>query len=105
MGAWATAVIAAAASAHAAPKKRAVAPPTPASFEDPCIDRAPDADSADGADDAAVATPATCQHHALDAFTTAMAAQHAGTAAHPLRIAWFGGSLTADDQDHRLLAL
>jgi lysophospholipase L1-like esterase len=50
-----------------------------ASFDDPCLDG-----------DA-------CQHHALDAFRAALAAQRAGTADHPLRISYFGDSLTADD--------
>ncbi|MBV8756498.1 MAG: hypothetical protein JO257_04455 [Deltaproteobacteria bacterium] len=53
-------------------------PPKPASFDDPCLD--------DG-----------CTHHALDAFRTALAAQRDGTATHPLRISYFGDSLTADD--------
>ena len=35
---------------------------------------------------------------ALDAFKTALAAQRAGTADHPLRISYVGDSLTADDQ-------
>lgn len=35
---------------------------------------------------------------ALEAFRTALAAQQAGNAAHPLRISYFGDSLTADDQ-------
>ncbi len=39
-----------------------------------------------------------CKRHALDGFTAALAAQRAGTAAHPLRISYFGDSLTADDQ-------
>jgi lysophospholipase L1-like esterase len=55
--------------------------PPAAAFEDPCLD-------ADG-------TP--CTHHALDAWRTRLAAQHAGSAAHPLRVAFFGDSLTADD--------
>jgi lysophospholipase L1-like esterase len=50
-----------------------------ASFDDPCTDG-----------DA-------CKHHALDAFRDALAAQKAGTADHPLRISYFGDSLTADD--------
>jgi lysophospholipase L1-like esterase len=54
-------------------------PVTAASFDDPCLDG-----------DA-------CQHHALDAFRDALAAQRAGTADHPLRISYFGDSLTADD--------
>lgn len=35
---------------------------------------------------------------ALDSFTVALHAQRAKTAAHPLRISYFGDSLTADDQ-------
>ncbi len=35
---------------------------------------------------------------ALGPFTTALAAQRAGTVDHPLRVAYFGDSLTADDQ-------
>ena len=54
-------------------------PPKPAVLEDPCTDG-----------DA-------CKHHALDGFRAALAAQEAGTASHPLRISWFGDSLTADD--------
>jgi lysophospholipase L1-like esterase len=38
-----------------------------------------------------------CKHHALDAFRGALAAQRAGTADHPLRVSYFGDSLTADD--------
>jgi lysophospholipase L1-like esterase len=64
----------------------------PATFDDPC---------ADG--------PA-CTHHALDGFRTALAAQRAHTGVHPLRVSWFGDSLTADDQitnglRHRLAGL
>jgi lysophospholipase L1-like esterase len=33
----------------------------------------------------------------LDSFAAALAAQRAGTATHPLRISWFGDSVTADD--------
>jgi lysophospholipase L1-like esterase len=66
------------------------AEPPPARLDDPCTDSA-------------------CSHHALDAFTAALAAQRGGTADHPLRISWFGDSLTADDQitdavRHRLQA-
>ncbi|MBA3454049.1 MAG: hypothetical protein H0T42_13225 [Deltaproteobacteria bacterium] len=39
-----------------------------------------------------------CKRHALDGFAAALAAQRAGTAAHPLRISYVGDSLTADDQ-------
>jgi lysophospholipase L1-like esterase len=35
--------------------------------------------------------------HALDAFRAALAAQKSGKATRPLRISWFGDSLTADD--------
>ena len=54
-------------------------PPAPAAIEDPCTDG-----------DA-------CKHHALDAFRDALAAQRAGTESHPLRVSYFGDSLTADD--------
>src|SRR3954466_1466055 len=33
----------------------------------------------------------------LDSWEAALAAQRAGTATHPLRISWFGDSVTADD--------
>jgi lysophospholipase L1-like esterase len=46
-------------------------PPKPASFDEPA--------------------------HGLDAFRTALAAQRAGKAPHPLRVSYFGDSLTADD--------
>ena len=39
-----------------------------------------------------------CKRHALDAFHDALTAQHAGKADHPLRISYFGDSLTGDDQ-------
>jgi len=35
--------------------------------------------------------------HALDKFRAALAAQKSGKASHPLRVSWFGDSLTADD--------
>jgi lysophospholipase L1-like esterase len=35
--------------------------------------------------------------HALDHFRAALAAQRAGKASHPLRVSYFGDSLTADD--------
>jgi lysophospholipase L1-like esterase len=54
-------------------------PVTPAKLDDPCVDGA------------------ACKLHALDAFRTALAAQRAGTADHPLRISYIGDSLTADD--------
>ncbi len=54
------------------------APPAPATLEDACID-------------------AACKHHALDAFAAALAATRAGSLDHPLRISYFGDSLTADD--------
>ena len=63
-------------TATAAPKAD---PPAAAKFDDPC-------------------TGAGCAHHALDAFRTALATQQAGTAGQPLRISYFGDSLTADDQ-------
>jgi lysophospholipase L1-like esterase len=62
-------------SAWAAPKRQ----PPPAVIEDPCTDDA-------------------CTHHALDGFRAALAAQRAHTQTHPLRISWFGDSLTADDE-------
>src|SRR5262249_52559192 len=70
-GVWLAAM---ASTAIAAPKQ----PPAPAVFDDPCVDDA-------------------CKHHALDAFRAALAAQHDGKADHPLRISYFGDSLTADD--------
>lgn len=51
---------------------------TPAKLEDACIDR-------------------TCNHHALDAFTAQLEAVKNGSATRPLRISYFGDSLTADD--------
>lgn len=57
-----------AAVAHAGPKAQ---PITPASFEEPA---------------------------ALDAFRAALVAQREGKASRPLRISYFGDSLTADDQ-------
>ena len=68
-------IAATAATAAAAPRQ----PPPPAVFEDTCLDDA-------------------CKHHALDAFRAAYAAQRDGKAEHPLRISYFGDSLTADDQ-------
>src|SRR5690242_14992501 len=67
----------AAVTATAAPPRAA---PPPATLEDPCLE-----------DDAA------CKRHALDGFRQALAAQREGKAAHPLRISYFGDSLTADD--------
>jgi lysophospholipase L1-like esterase len=57
--------------------------PAPAQFDDPCVDPA-------GAD-------AGCKRHALDGFRDALAAQQAGKSEHPLRVSYFGDSLTADD--------
>jgi lysophospholipase L1-like esterase len=57
-----------AAVAHAGPKAQQI---TPAAFDEPA---------------------------ALDAFRAALAAQRGGKASHPLRISYFGDSLTADDQ-------
>ena len=54
------------------------APAEPAMLEDPCLDEA-------------------CTRHALDGFRDALDAQRAGTAEHPLRVSYFGDSLTADD--------
>lgn len=70
----AAAAAAATTVAHATPRK----PPPPAQVDDPCTD-------------------AGCAHHALDAFSAAVAAQKAHSADHPLRVSWFGDSLTADD--------
>ena len=68
-------LIAVSSSAWAAPKKQ----PPPAVLEDPCLDDA-------------------CTHHALDGFRAALVAQRAHTQTHPLRISYFGDSLTADDE-------
>ncbi|HSN30397.1 MAG TPA: GDSL-type esterase/lipase family protein [Kofleriaceae bacterium] len=68
-------LVAASTFAYAGAKK----PPAPAALEDPCVDGA------------------ACKRHALDAFRDALAAQRAGTASHPLRVSYFGDSLTADD--------
>lgn len=55
--------------------------------------------TAHGAPRAEVVPPATFDEpNGLDAFRAALAAQQAGTAAHALRISYFGDSLTADDQ-------
>ena len=67
-------------SAHAEPKRTTRAMPRgPAKLEEPCLDSA------------------ACKQHALDAFRSALAAQRAAKADHPLRISYFGDSLTADD--------
>ena len=60
--------------ARATPRR----PPPPAQLDDPCVD-------------------ASCAHHALDGFTSALAAQRAGSTDHPLRVSYVGDSLTADD--------
>jgi lysophospholipase L1-like esterase len=65
-------------TALAAPKRDT---PAPARFDDPCI----------------AGTDGACTHHALDGFRAALAAQRAGKAEHPLRVSYFGDSLTADD--------
>ena len=57
-------------------------PPPAAQLDDPCADPGETA----------------CKRHALDGFSAALAGQRAGTASHPLRISYFGDSLTADDQ-------
>jgi hypothetical protein len=57
-------------------------PAPPAQLEDPCVAGAPEA----------------CTRHALDGFTAALAAARAGGGDHPLRVSYFGDSLTADDQ-------
>ncbi len=61
-------------TAAAQPKRQ---PPPPPQLDDPCLD--------------------DCKHHALDAFRAALAAQRAGKAEHPVRVSYFGDSLTADD--------
>ncbi len=66
------------ATAAHADSKRKPTPPAAATLEDNCLDSA-------------------CKHHALDGFTAALAASRAKTATHPLRISYFGDSLTADD--------
>jgi hypothetical protein len=71
-------IAALATSAFAAPKPARDAV-TPAKLEDPCLDGA------------------ACKQHALDAFRTALAAHCSGRAERPLRISYFGDSLTADD--------
>src|SRR5512140_3506088 len=65
------------AAAMAAPKRSA---PSPATLEDPCVEEG-----------------AACGRHALDGFRQALATQRDGKAAHPLRVSYFGDSLTADD--------
>ena len=95
-------VIALCTIADGAPKLEGAAPAT---FDEPCNQPAMAAP-----DLPAMATPRACKHHALDGFRTALAAQRAHTAAHPLRVSWFGDSLTADDQitnglRHRLAGL
>ncbi|MDB4954499.1 MAG: uncharacterized protein JWO36_2068 [Myxococcales bacterium] len=54
----------------------------PAKLEDTCLD----------------GSNANCKRHALDTFHEALAKQRAGKADRPLRISYFGDSLTADDQ-------
>jgi lysophospholipase L1-like esterase len=72
---WISVIALACGSAWAAPRRQ----PPSAVIEDPCTD-------------------AGCTHHALDGFRAALAAQRAHTATHPLRISYFGDSLTADDE-------
>jgi lysophospholipase L1-like esterase len=66
-------------SALAAPPAKGRDSVTPAKLEDTCLDRS------------------ACKQHALDAFRTALAAQRNHKAEHPLRVSYFGDSLTADD--------
>src|SRR4051812_30624675 len=54
--------------------------------------------SAGGRKPAAPPTATLEDSSALEGFKTALAAQRAGTADHPLRISYVGDSLTADDQ-------
>lgn len=61
--------------ASAAPKRE---PPPAAKFDDVCLDSG-------------------CKRRALDHFTSALAKQRAGKMDRPLRISYFGDSLTADD--------
>jgi lysophospholipase L1-like esterase len=61
--------------ADAAPR---LPPPQPAALDDACLDQA-------------------CGKKALDRFRTALALQRTGKAARPLRVSYFGDSLTADD--------
>jgi lysophospholipase L1-like esterase len=72
-----------AATAVAAPNTAtlATALPPPATLDDPCVD----------------GNGATCAHHALDGFRAAFDAQRDGDASHPLRVSYFGDSVTADD--------
>ncbi|MCW5803190.1 MAG: hypothetical protein KIT31_12465 [Deltaproteobacteria bacterium] len=58
----------------------APAPPKPVTIDDTCVDRG------------------TCKTKALDHFAAALAAQKAGKADRPLRIAYLGDSLTAADE-------
>jgi len=63
-------------AASAAPKRAEA--PTPAQLDDPCLDD-------------------KCKAHALDGWRDALAAQRAHGADRPLRVSWFGDSLTGDD--------
>ena len=56
--------------------------PAPAMIEDPCID----------------GSGATCRRHALDGFFAGLAATEDGRATHPIRISYFGDSVSADDK-------
>jgi lysophospholipase L1-like esterase len=68
-------LVALAAVADAAPR---VPPPTPAALDDTCLDKA-------------------CGKKALDRFRSALALQRTAKATRPLRVSYFGDSLTADD--------
>jgi lysophospholipase L1-like esterase len=70
--------IAFAGAAPARQAKRAAEAPPAAQLDDPCLDDA-------------------CTHHALDGWRAALKAQRGGKATHPLRVSYFGDSLTADD--------
>src|SRR5574342_347638 len=66
-------------SALAAPKAKQSESVTPAKLEEPCLDGK------------------ACKRHALDAFRAALAVQRGGKADRPLRVSYFGDSITADD--------
>jgi lysophospholipase L1-like esterase len=81
-------LVAIVASASAAPKRGAtihsatihIDEPAPAQLDDPCVESQ---------------TP--CTRHALDGWRAALATQRAGSADHPLRVSYYGDSVTGDD--------